>query len=82
MLDELLAPMPKNYCELFSIYSIVALIGLVVFIIFHIYVGLTKKKPAIYYLGSLIALIPFILTYLQYRLFYNMCKSSGGTTSG
>ena len=73
MLDIIVGPLSKKYCDWFYILNILAFL-VVLFSIYLVIIDLLKDSPL---LGrGVLFLIWNIIGYIQVRLMYNMCINS------
>jgi hypothetical protein len=74
MVDSLFGPLGPQYCEYFLYLSIFGFALMVMVIISSLYVGITKKLGAKFYINMVLVTILYFVFYLQNRLLYTMCS--------
>ena len=73
-LNYIYGPLSKKYCIWFYIFSVFGFVSMFLVLITTLFIGITKKKDATFFLAGLwMALLQFAI-YFQNRLLYNMCN--------
>jgi hypothetical protein len=75
-MNDLFGPLNRKYCVWFYFLSIIGFVFIVLLLISSIYIGVTKKMGAAFYVQTLISLGYGAILYFQNRLLYSMCSSS------
>lgn len=75
-IEKFFGPLDNRYCDWFFILSVLGFVMLVVLLLSSLFVGLTSKKGADFYMQTLSIALGYAIFYFQNRLLHTMCVAS------
>ena len=76
-IQSLFAPLKnKDNCLWFYYLSIIGFTFLGIIVVYGLYIGITSKKSASFYMSLFFISISYFIFYFQSRLLYSMCVKS------
>ena len=76
IMNTLLGPLDRKYCDYFYILSIIGFVLLAVLLLSSLLVGISKHKGVDFYMQSVSIALGYAIFYFQNRLLHSMCAGT------
>ena len=73
-MDTLFGPLGPQYCAYFFYLSVFGFALMIMAVVSSLYIGITKKLGAKYYISMIFVALTYFIFYFQNRLLYTMCS--------
>lgn len=72
-MDTLFGPLGPQYCMYFFYLSVFGFALMIMAVVSSLYIGISKKLGAKYYISMIFVSLTYFIFYFQNRLLYTMC---------